>query len=158
MAAQSPVTTSLSPDDLRILSSALIFMRPETAGGVVAIVYAGRDEPSHQDAEAIAASVSQYLTPHGRALTPKLVEADALTGATFDLVIVAMGANSEAVARAAASRNALCVTGDQEAVRKGLCAMSIHSANKVEILLNTRATQAEGVSFATAFRMMVSEL
>jgi hypothetical protein len=158
MAAQSPVTASLSAQDLRILSSALIFMRPEPAGSVVAIAYAGRDEASRQDAEAIAAAVSQNLTPHGKALTSRLVEAESLAGVSFDLVIVAMGANSEAVARAAAAHNALCVTGDQDAVRKGLCAMSIHSASKVEILLNTRAAQAEGVSFATAFRMMVSEL
>ena len=150
---------SLSAQDLRILSSALSFMQPKPAGEtVVAIVYTGHDTASLRDAEAISAAIVQNLTPDGTVITPRVVEASELGKVPFNLVIVAAGANGELVSRAAAARKALCVTGEPEAVRQGVCVMSIRSTGKIEILVNAHAAQAAGVNFATAFRMMVSEL
>ena len=127
-------------------------------GGVVAIVHAGRNSDSYRDAEAILAAIGKNLTMRDIVLTPRLVDASELANVSFSVAIVATGANSEAVSRAVLSHHALCATADQAAVRQGLCAMSIRSTGKVEILLNYRATQAAGISFATAFRMMVAEL
>ena len=91
-------------------------------------------------------------------LTPRLVDTDELAATAFSLVIVAAGANSEAVARAARAQHVLCVTADQAAVQQGVCTMAIRSTSRVEILLNYQLARASGVSFATAFRMMVHEL
>ena len=157
--AQPVCAASLTPQDLQILGSALAFVQPRPAGdGVVAIVYAGKDRSSRQDAEAIRAAIGESLTAYGILLTPKLVEAGELASTDFSLVIVATGANSDAVPPAVRMHHALCVTADQEAVRLGFCTMAIRSSGKVEILLNYRAAQASGINLATAFRMMVSEL
>ncbi|MGA3002204.1 MAG: hypothetical protein ABSE20_10785 [Acetobacteraceae bacterium] len=156
---QPVCAASLTPQDLQILGSALAFVQPRpVSDGVVAIVYAGKDSSSRLDAEAIRAAIGESLTANGILLTPKLVEAGELASVDFSLVIVAAGANSDAVPPAARTHHALCVTADQEAVRLGFCTMAIHSTGKVEILLNYRAALASGVSLATAFRMMVSEL
>jgi hypothetical protein len=157
--AQPVCAASLTPQDLQILGSALAFVQPRPAGdGVVAIVYAAKDPSSRQDAEAIRAGIGETLTANGVQLTPRLVAATELAGIDFSLVIVAAGANSDAVPPALRLHHALCVTADQDAVRQGLCTMAIRSTGKVEILLNYRAAQLSGVSLATAFRMMVSEL
>jgi hypothetical protein len=150
---------SLTPQDLQILGSALAFVQPRPAAeSVVAIVYTGGDRASRQDAEAIRAALGENFVANGIRLVPKLVEAAELAKVDFHLVIVAAGANSEAVPAAARSHHALCVTADQAAVRLGFCTMAIQSAGKVEILLNYRAAVASGINLATAFRMMVSEL
>jgi hypothetical protein len=150
---------SLSPQDLQILGSALAFMQPPPpVGGVVAIVYAGQSSLSRQDGEEILAAIGKDMSANGSLLSAKLVDSADLAGIGFNLVIVAAGANSEAVMRTARSRQALCVTADQSAVRRGLCTLAVRSAGKVEILLNYRAAQSAGLNFATAFRMMVGEL
>lgn len=152
-------SASLSPQDLQVLGNALAFAQPHTSAGTVAVVYAGRDSASRQDAAEILAAIGPGLKTSGVVLTPRLVAAEELATTEFDLVIVAAGANSEPVLRAARAHHALCVTGDRAAVRDGVCAMAIASTGRrVEILLNSRALQALGVSFATAFRMMVQEL
>jgi len=157
--ARPVCAASLTPQDLQILGSALAFVQPRPAGdGVVAIVYAGKDSSSHLDAEAIRAAIGETLTANGIQLTPRLVEAAELAATDFSLVIVASGANSDAVASALRMHHALCATADQEAVRQGLCTMAIRSTGKVEILLNYRVAQTSGINLATAFRMMVSEL
>ncbi len=150
---------SLTPQDLQVLGNALAFVQPRPAGdGSVAVVYDGTNSASHQDAEAILAAIGKSLTAGGVVLTPKLVDADALATSEFSLVIVAAGANSEAVLRAVRAHHALCVTADQAAVQQGVCTMAIRSTGRVEIMLNYQAAQASGIGFATAFRMMVHEL
>jgi hypothetical protein len=156
--AQTACAASLTPQDLQILGSALAFVQPRLTGdGVVAIVYTGKDRASRLDAEAIRAAIGENLSANGILLAPKLVDAAELAGVDFSLVIVAAGANSDAVPSALRMHHALCATADQEAVRQGLCTMAIRSTGKVEILLNYRVAQTSGINLATAFRMMVSE-
>ena len=149
---------SLSAQDLQVLGNALAFVQPRPTGdGLLAIVYDRQNSLSRQDAEAILTIIGKSLTASGAVFTPRLVDIDELA-ATFSLVIVAMGANSEAVARTVAAHHALCVTADQAAVQQGVCTMAIRTTERVEITLNYRVAQAAGVSFGTAFRVMVREL
>ena len=150
---------SLSAQDLQVLGNALAFVQPRPTGdGLLAVVYDRQNSLSRQDAEAILTVIGKSLTAGGAVFTPKLVDTDELAATTFSLVIVAMGANSEAVARTVAAHHALCVTADQAAVQQGFCTMAVRTTGRVEITLNYRVAQAAGVSFATAFRMMVREL
>jgi hypothetical protein len=150
---------SLSPQDLQVLGNALAFVQPRPTGeGSVAVVYDGRNSLSRQDAEAILTVIGKSLTASGAVLMPKLVDTDELGVTAFSLVIVATGANSEAVARATSAHHALCVTADQAAVQQGVCTMAIRSTGRVEIMLNYQSARASGIGFATAFRMMVHEL
>jgi hypothetical protein len=156
--AHTGSAASLSQQDLQVLGNALAFVQPRPAGEVsVAVVYDDRNSLSRQDAEAILTVIGKGLIASGGVLAPRLIAADDLAATMFSLAIVAAGANSEAVARAVSAHHALCVTADQTAVQQGICTMAIRSTGRVEITLNYRVAQASGVSFATAFRMMVHE-
>jgi hypothetical protein len=158
LSARPVAAASLSRVELDILSKSLTFLQPKPIGDVtVAIVYADGNAGSRQDAQAIADAIGGGLIAGGAVLRPKLVDVAALSTAEFALVIVAAGANDEAVMRAARRYHALCVTGDLAAVRAGTCVMAIRSEDRVEILLNSQAAQGAGIAFAIAFRMMVQE-
>lgn len=150
---------SLSHEELSILTRSLTLLQPSLHGeGTVAIVYAADNPASYADARAIAAAIGDALRPGDAVLRPKLVDVATIDTAAFDLLIVAQGANGEAVLRTAQQHHALCVTGDVSAVRNGICILAIHADPRVEILLNYQAARSAGVTFATAFRMMVQEL
>ncbi|MDX6655015.1 MAG: hypothetical protein QOH18_2220 [Solirubrobacterales bacterium] len=150
---------SLSPVELQILGQSIAFLQPPLhTDGTVAIVYSAADMNSQRDAEAIFASLDQNRVMAAMLRRPKLVEAGSLSATAFDLIIVAAGANSQAVMSAAQQRHALCVTGDVSSVRAGTCVMAIRSAKRVDILLNLQAAKDAGIAFANAFRMMVQEL
>jgi len=150
---------SLPPQELQILARALVFLDPPLTGeAVVAIVYAGRDADSRRDAEALAAEVGSSLRIGGATLTPIVVDTAALASIRFSLVIMATGADSALVSEAASAQHALCVTADLAAVRAGTCTMAIQSDRRVEIFINREAAIRAGLTFATAFRIMVHEL
>jgi len=50
-----------------------------------------------------------------------------------------------------------CLTTDLAQVRGGACAIGIRSGPRVEILVNHAAAESSGVSFSTAFRMLITE-
>ena len=148
---------SLQSAELQILSKALTFMEPPLASRpIVAIVYSSSDPESRRDADAVASYISK-IPSGGVALTAQVIDTEALATADFQLIISAAGADWKPVTAAAAARHALCVTADVDAVLGGRCTLAIRVARKVEIYVNRAAQQRAGVSFATAFRMMVHE-
>jgi hypothetical protein len=150
---------SLPPLELQILAKALAFLDPPLAGeAVVAIVYAAGNPDSRRDADALAAEIGSSLRIGEATLTPTVVDSAALATSRFSLVIVATGAASARVLEAARAQHALCVTADLAAVRAGTCTMAIHSNGRVEIYINREAANGAGLTFATAFRIMVHEL
>jgi hypothetical protein len=159
LAAVPGRAASLPPSDIQILGKALGFLEPPLAGdSVVAIVYQADNPDSQRDAEAMAAEIGGALHIGGAVLTPRLVASTALAGSQFALMITALGAASAAVVEAARTQHALCVTADLAAVQAGTCTMAIQSDRRVEIFLNREAASRAGLTFATAFRIMVHEL
>jgi hypothetical protein len=150
---------SLPPLELQILAKALVFLQPPLSGeAVVAIVYAAGNPDSRRDADALAAEFGSSFRVGEATLTPMVVASNALAASRFNLVISAAGASSERVIEAARAQHALCVTADLAAVRAGTCTMAIQSFGRVEIYINREATNGAGLTFATAFRIMVHEL
>jgi hypothetical protein len=86
------------------------------------------------------------------------VASTALAASRFALIITALGAASREVIEAARAQHALCVTADLAAVQAGTCTMAIQSDRRVEIFVNREAASQAGLTFATAFRIMVHEL
>jgi hypothetical protein len=148
---------SLQPEELQILAKAVSFMEPPLTGQpVVAIVFADGDAASHRDAEVLAGQVNAVRFG-GVAVTPLVVSSAALAGTKFQMIITAAGVDSIPVIEAAEAHHVLCITADVDAVRAGHCTMAIRSSRKIEIFLNRDAAAQSGLSFATAFRMMVHE-
>jgi hypothetical protein len=149
---------TLSRQDVQILGKVLGFVDP-TPTGVIAVVYAGGDDASKREADAIAGYVGDGLKLGGQTLKAKVVDAAALgDGAGIALIIAAQRAAGDAVMAVAKSRRILCVTGDIDALRAGKCVMAIKSDPKVEITVSHVAIDAVGVDLASAFRMMIREL
>lgn len=152
------VAQSVSERDLQILTRAAVFLHPELPPtATVAIAFEPDSMASRRDAEAIAATFGAERHSGHLTLRPAIVPTDALALAPFSIVIVAADANSPKVQAAARNAHALCVTGELTAVREGLCAMTIQSGPRVEILLNHEAAADAGIGFAAAFRMMIRE-
>ena len=81
-------------------------------------------------------------------------------GRKWVFLFLTAGLNDEAQGVAAASRalKIPCVTADLAQVKNGTCAMGIRSQPKIEILVNRAAAEANGTTFSTVFRMMITEL
>ena len=149
---------SVSERELQILTRAASFIRPELPSTAsVAIAFEDGNAASRMDAEAIAAAFGTERRSGALVLRPELVTTDVLAQTKFSIVIAAVHANSPKVLAATRTARALCVTSELAAVREGLCAMTIQSGPRVEILLNHEAAATAGVSFAVAFRMMIRE-
>lgn len=150
--------TSLSAQELQIIGRAASFLLPPPGDGTVAIVYRDGDAASRQDAGAIAAALSGGLAAGSARLRPRLVASTAFTGGDAALVIAADGASDANLAAALRTAHLLCVTGDLDAVRQGLCTMGITTQPRVEIWLNHATAAMDGIDFAVAFRMMIREM
>jgi len=155
---QSAAAASLSAKDLQVLGRALAFLQPPPGAGSIAVVFAHDDAASRRDAEAIVALLGDGLRSGGSLLRPMLRDSQSLAAGDFSVLVVAQGANGEAILAASRATHALCVTGDLAAVQAGLCTMAIWSEPRVEVVISHAAAVAAGIEFVAAFRLMVREI
>jgi hypothetical protein len=141
---------------VQVIARALGFLEPAPPGGVVAVLYT--DPASKSDADAVAALFSSGVASRQGPITAKAVDPASLgDGAGFIAVMVAAGAKSDAAAAAAVARHLPCIAATA-LVEAGRCTLSVSSDPRIAIVVNHQAAQAAGVSFASAFRMMVREI
>ncbi len=153
------VAATLSPKDAAITAKAIGFLDPAPAGGVVAVAYDGANAASKADADAIAALFAGGLAEGSNSVTAKPVDAATLgDGSGYIAVIAAQGAGDDKIMQAAKAHHIPCITAEAGAVQSGQCVMSVQSDPKVEITVNHAAAQATGVSFQSAFRMLIHEI
>ncbi len=158
--AAPPALAEASENDVTIAARALGFLEKPLTGAVrVGIVYAADNPQSVQDAAALQKIMARGLTVGGLSLTPVLVPAGSIDGAKLDLLFLAgdTGASASKAGDAARARRLPCITLDIEQVRNGNCAIGIESEPRVEILVNQDAASRSGVSFAGAFKMLITE-
>ena len=149
-----------SENDVTIAARALGFLEKPLTGAVrVGIVYAPDNPQSSQDAAALRRIMESGLRVGGLSLTPVLIPLDRIGGANVDLLFlaVATGTGASKAGNAARTKRLPCVTLDIDQVRNGNCAIGIKSDPRVEILVNQVAASQSGVSFAGAFRMLITE-
>ncbi len=155
----SAAAASLSPKDVKILAKALGFLNPPPPGGVIAVVYAGADAGSRTDAEAIAGEFGGGVQAGGSTVTAKAVDLAALgEGGGYVAIIAANGVAGDAAMTAAKAHKIPCITASAALVRGGQCIMAVGSDPKVDITVNRAAAEAAGISFASAFQMLIHEI
>jgi hypothetical protein len=148
---------SLSAKDVQIVAKALGFLDPPPPGGMVAVVYAGAAGKS--DAEVIVAAFGGGVRSGAGTANAKAVDSAALgDGSGYIAIIVAAGTPGDAAMAAAKQHHIPCITGSAALIQGGTCVMSVRSEPKVDITVNHAAAQAAGVSFASAFRMLIHEI
>ena len=147
----------MSAKDVQIIAKALGFLDPAPAGGMVAVVYT--DAGSKADADAVVTNFGGGLPSAGGTITAKAVDAAALgDGSGYIAIILADGVTSDTASAAAKAHRIPCITANLALVQSGGCVMSVQSEPKVSITVNHAAAQAAGISFASAFAMLIHEI
>jgi hypothetical protein len=158
MALAVPASPTLQ--DLQIAGRVLAFQDPRPAPDVtVAIVFDPADPASRQEADALVGLIGPGLTVGDLVLHAVRTEQGQLAGlGTANAVLATAGVNQAVLGSALSRRRIACLTRHPDQVEHGACTVAICTEPSVEIVVNERNAGADGVRFATAFRMMVREL
>ncbi len=150
---------AVSESDLQIAARALSFMTNAPVGTVrVGIVFNPANPQSTADAAQLEQLMAGGLRVGNVTLQPIQVPIDQVGGAQVGLFFLTEGTGPAGRLSEVANLKKLpCVSFDLAQVRSGACAIGIHSGPRVEILVNRAAAESSGVSFSTAFRMLITE-
>jgi hypothetical protein len=157
-AAAAPA--AVTPTDLQVAARALSFMENPLIGSVrVGIVYAPENPRSVQQAEELGRLLGGGLRAGSVELKPELVKLGEVRRADVDLYVLTEYVGSdEALAAQIGRGKRPCVTTDLRQVQSGACLMGVRSAPSVEIVVNRAAAKESGITFATWFRVMITEI
>ncbi|MDO9316693.1 MAG: hypothetical protein Q7V56_00645 [Gammaproteobacteria bacterium] len=147
--------------DMQVTARALGFLtKPFTGDTLMGILYDPQNARSLKEAEEIQTMLGSGLQSGGLTLRAQLVPLDQLGSASVDLFFLTgyLGDSADLLRASLATRKIPCVSTDIEQVRSGRCVMGIVSAPRVEILVNRKAAEETGTSFASMFRMMILEI
>ena len=155
------VTAATTAKDAKIIGKAVGFLEPGISGATtVAIVYDSGDAASTSDAEGVQSAFAGVKAGKN-SIETKLVDVNALSDLSgTSVAVLAAGTESHqaAVQAAAAAAGILTASTDMSCVQAGHCVLGVATSPKVEILVSKAAREAAGLSFKTAFLMMVKEL
>lgn len=160
VAATTSVHAVVTATDLQVAARALSFMEQPPSGTVrVGIVHSPTDPRSMQDAQTLRTLIGPGLRVGSMDLRAVMVPLDEIETAKIDLLFLTEhgGGLDARSAAAIAGKRLPCVTTHLDAVRNGTCLMGVQSRPKVEILVNRAVAEANGVEFATVFRVMITE-
>ena len=150
-------TAAVTDKDAKVIAKAIGFIENGPKGALdVAVVTDGG--ASKADADAFvshAAGVTGDVT-----LKPTIVAPGALAGSNAKVVFVPQGMSGSyaAIASAAASKKMITTTNDAGCVAAQKCAIGVVSDPKVDITVSKAAAAASGVTFGSAFSMMIKEV
>jgi hypothetical protein len=153
----APLGAAVTPTDLQVAARALSFMEKPLTGALrVGIVYAPESAQSLRQAEDIAKMLGAGFKSGNVELRPTLVKLADVPTANVDLFFMTEFVGPQPALAALKSRP--CVTTDLNQVRDGVCLMGVRSSPKVQIVVNRAAANASGITFATVFRVMITEI
>jgi hypothetical protein len=158
----APGQAAVSAKDVEVAARVLNFTATPYAGRVrFGIVYDPNDADSTADERAILAIMGTGLSVGSIELVPVPVPIARLRTVPADVLFLTTGLDgggAAAVGNRAAAAKTLCITTDLAATQAGECAVSVQSDPRVEITINAAAASASGISFGSAFLMMVTEI
>ncbi|MDE8346987.1 MAG: hypothetical protein POH28_12580, partial [Acidocella sp.] len=152
---------AVTATDMQIAARVLGFTTTPITGTVkLGIVYDPANATSAADETALVGILGSGLTVGAVTLVPVPVPIASLSSASADVLFLTSGLGTAAgpVGSAAAAKKILCMTTDTAANAAGDCAVAVQSDPSVKITVNKAAAAASGVSFATAFTMMITEI
>ena len=151
---------AVSLNDLQIAVRALGFTNNPPSGNLsVGIVYVDSIPNSVNEAHELQDILGDGLQVGNLYLKPVMVPINAVENANVGLFFMTegMGSNGQGVLSASNQKQILCVTTDVTQVIRGLCALGVKSQPKIEILVNRSAAANSGITFSSAFSMMITE-
>lgn len=147
-------------EDFKVISRAMSFAKGAARSEVrIAIVFDAQDPVSREEAGAAHAILSRGLTVGDVRLSSVELDQDHLGDpGGYDAVLSVSGVDQHALSHFLRASGIPCFTLHVLQVRDGACAVAVRTHPSVGISFNSRNASAAGVSFATAFIMMVQEL
>jgi hypothetical protein len=152
---------TVTQTDVLVAARALSFLQNPPTGEVrVGIVYSPGSPGSVEEADQLQQILAGGLKVGNLTMIPLKVKVDELAGANVQLswLTADIGRDGERVADATKAKQIPCITVDIVAVHNGTCVMGVSSQPRVEIIVNRAAAAKSNMSFATAFRMLVTEI
>lgn len=152
---------AMTQDDLLVAARALSFMQNPPAGDVrVGIVYSAGDARSVQEADNLQRMLAGGLKVGNLTLLPVKLKIDDLAAANVQLFLLTnyVGNDAARVSAASKAKHLPCITDDIAQVQNGTCVMGVRSDPRIEIFVNRAAAASSGTSFATVFRMLITEI
>jgi ABC-type uncharacterized transport system substrate-binding protein len=152
---------TVTETDVLVAARALSFLQNPPTGEVrVGIVYSSGEPRSVEEADQLQQIRAGGLKVGNLTIAPLKVKVDELASTNVQLLWLTadMGRDGERVADATKAKQIPCITVDIAAVHSGECAMGVRSQPRVEIIVNRAAAAKSNMSFATAFRMLVTEI
>ena len=160
LSAAPPAFADVGDNEVKIAARALGFLEKPLTGVVrVGIVVAPDDPQSSRDAIALQSIMNNGLRVGSLTLKPVMVPIDGIDGANVDLLFLTegLGARASKAGDFGRAKRIPCITLDIDQVRNGNCAIGVKSNPRVEILVDRDAATLSGVSFAGAFKMLITE-
>lgn len=151
---------STADNAVQVAGRVVTFLQPPLSGTVTAaIVYQPGDAASENEARAIERAIGTGLAAGSVRLRLRRVETDGLDSlAGTRVAFVTQGTDYRLVAAATAPRSILTMSFDPACARAGLCAVSISSVPRVQILVSRAAVRAANLRFSSGFLMLVKEI
>lgn len=152
---------TVTETDVLVAARALGFMQNPPTGEVrVGIAYSTGDPRSVEEADQLQQILAGGLKVGNLMMTPVKVNVDELASANVQLFLLTeyVGRDGERVADATKAKQIPCITFDIAQVQNGACVMGVRSEPRVEIIVNRAAATRSGTSFATVFRMLITEI
>lgn len=157
-----PAHADVTLTDLQVAARALSFVSDPLSGRVrVGIVYASASPRSVSQAQQLRSMLAEGMRIGTLELRPVLIESTEVASADVDLYFLTeyiLANETPPLPGGSARRQVLCVTTDIAQVQNGACVMGVRSRPKVEVFVNRAAAAANGITFSTVFRVMITEL
>jgi hypothetical protein len=147
--------------DVQLAARVLGFSSIAVTGRVkLGVVYDPANAASAADEAALMAILGHGFSVGPVTLVPVPVPIATVSSASADVFFLTSGlaAAGASVGSAAAARKIMCITTDASATAAGDCAVAVQTDPEVSITLNQAAAAASGVSFGTAFMLMISRI
>ena len=147
--------------DLLIAARALSFMQNPPTGQIrVGIVYAAGAPRSVEEADNLQQMLAGGLKVGNLIMIPVKVKIGDIASANVQLFLLTEYVGNDGVRVSDATKTNLspCITVDIAQVENGTCVMGVRSEPRIEILINRAAATSSGTSFATVFRILITEI
>jgi hypothetical protein len=151
---------AVSLSDLQIAVRALGFTNNPPSGNLsLGIVYVDSIPNSVDEAHKLQDILGDGLQVGNLFLKPVMVPVNDVENANVGLFFMTggIGSSAQRVLSASNQKQILCVTTDVAQVMRGLCALGVKSQPKIEIIVNRAAAANSGITFSSAFSMMITE-
>ncbi len=151
----------MTQSDLLIAGRALSFMENPPSGPIrTGIVYSPSDPHSVEEAANLATMLAGGFHVGNFTMLPVLVKIDDLAAANVGLILLTdhIGSDGLRVPSVTKAKHIPCVTVDISQVQNGDCVMGVKSDPRIEIVVNRAAAAGSGTTFATVFRMLITEI